>query len=45
MILGTTSVEGRSSSIVDIPKACCILAFPTEVFDFDICLNAAWVVT
>jgi len=36
MILGTAPVEGRISGIVDIPNACCTLALPTEIFDFDI---------
>jgi len=36
MILGTAPVEGRISGIVDIPNACCTLAIPTEIFDFDI---------
>jgi len=29
-------VEGRISGIVDIPNACCTLAIPTEIFDFDL---------
>jgi formamidase len=36
MILGTAPVEGRISGIVDIPNACCTLAIPTEIFEFDI---------
>ncbi len=40
MILGTAPVEGRISGIVDIPNACCTLALPTEIFDFDIQPNA-----
>lgn len=36
IILGTAPIEGRISSIVDIPNACCTLAVPTEIFDFDI---------
>ncbi len=36
MILGTAPVEGRISGIVDIPNACCTLALPTEIFNFDI---------
>ena len=39
MILGTAPVEGRISGIVDIPNACCTLALPTEIFDFDIMPN------
>jgi acetamidase/formamidase family protein len=41
MILGTAPCEGRISGIVDIPNACCTLAIPTEIFDFDILPNAA----
>jgi formamidase len=40
-ILGTAPVEGRISGIVDIPNACCTLAIPTEIFEFDIRPNAA----
>ncbi|NJM92435.1 MAG: acetamidase/formamidase family protein [Rhodospirillaceae bacterium] len=36
MILGTAPVEGRVSGIVDIPNACCTLAIPTKIFEFDI---------
>lgn len=36
LLLGTVPCEGRISGIVDIPNACCTLAIPTEVFDFDI---------
>ncbi|APR38826.1 formamidase [Paraburkholderia sp. SOS3] len=36
IILGTAPVEGRISGIVDIPNACCTLAIPTAIFDFDI---------
>ena len=36
MILGTAPIEGRISSIVDIPNACCTLWLPTEIFEFDI---------
>lgn len=36
IILGTAPIEGRISGIVDIPNACCTLAIPTEIFDFDI---------
>ena len=39
MILGTAPVEGRISGIVDVPNACCTLALPTEIFDFDIRVN------
>jgi formamidase len=41
MIIGTAPCEGRISGIVDIPNACCTLAIPTEIFDFDILPNAA----
>ena len=41
MILGTAPVEGRISGIVDIPNACCTIAIPTEIFDFDIQPNKA----
>ena len=40
MILGTAPVEGRVSGIVDIPNACCTVAIPTEIFDFDIMPNS-----
>ena len=36
LLLSTAPVEGRVSGIVDIPNACCTLAMPTEIFDFDI---------
>ena len=36
LLLSTAPVEGRLSGIVDIPNACCTLAIPTEIFDFDI---------
>ena len=39
-ILGTAPVEGHISGIVDIPNACATLWLPTEIFDFDIRLNA-----
>lgn len=35
-ILGTAPIEGKISSIVDLPNACCTLWLPTEIFDFDI---------
>ena len=41
MILGTAPVEGRISGIVDIPNACCTVAIPTGIFDFDIRPNAS----
>jgi len=36
LILGTAPIEGRISGIVDIPNACCTLALPTDIFDFDL---------
>ena len=36
MILGTAPCEGRISGIVDIPNACCTIAIPTDIFEFDI---------
>ncbi|MEO8850313.1 MAG: acetamidase/formamidase family protein, partial [Allobranchiibius sp.] len=36
LILGTSPIQGRLSSVVDIPNACCSLFLPTEIFDFDI---------
>jgi formamidase len=36
VILGTAPVEGRIGGIVDIPNACCTVAIPTEIFEFDI---------
>jgi formamidase len=41
MLLSTAPVEGRISGIVDIPNACCTLAIPTEIFDFDVQPSAA----
>jgi formamidase len=41
MIIGTAPCEGRISGIVDIPNACCTLAIPTEIFNFDIRPTAA----
>lgn len=40
-ILGTAPVEGHISGIVDIPNACATLWLPTEIFDFDIKINAS----
>jgi formamidase len=40
VILGTAPVEGRVSGIVDIPNACCTVAIPTAIFDFDIRPNS-----
>ena len=36
LLLSTAPVEGRISGIVDVPNACCTLAIPTAIFDFDI---------
>lgn len=36
VILGTSPMEGRISGIVDVPNACCTVAIPTEIFEFDI---------
>jgi len=41
VLLGTAPVEGRISGIVDIPNACCTLAIPTDIFEFDIRPNAS----
>ena len=38
-ILSSAPIEGRINSIVDIPNACCTVAIPTEIFDFDITPN------
>ena len=40
-ILGTAPVQGHISGVVDIPNACCTLAIPTGIFDFDIRPNAS----
>ncbi|WP_227369968.1 formamidase [Halomonas sp. M20] len=39
-LLSTAPVEGHIAGIVDIPNACCTLAIPTGIFDFDIRPNA-----
>ncbi|WP_135549790.1 formamidase [Paenibacillus cymbidii] len=36
MLLSAVPLEGRISGIVDIPNACCTLALPTAIFNFDI---------
>lgn len=41
LLLSAAPVEGRISGIVDIPNACCTLALPTEIFQFDILPNSA----
>lgn len=40
-LLSTAPVEGHIAGIVDIPNACCTLAIPTSIFDFDIRPNAS----
>lgn len=40
-ILSTAPVEGHIAGIVDIPNACCTLAIPTSIFEFDIRPNAS----
>lgn len=41
VILSTAPIEGRISAIVDIPSACCTVALPVDIFDFDIRPSAA----
>jgi formamidase len=36
LLLSSAPCEGRLSGVVDIPNACCTIAIPTEIFDFDI---------
>lgn len=36
LLLSCAPCEGRINGIVDIPNACCTLALPTQIFDFDI---------
>ncbi len=36
LLLSCAPSEGRVSGIVDIPNACCTLAVPTEIFEFDV---------
>lgn len=36
LLLSAAPVEGRLSGMVDIPNACCTLALPTQIFNFDI---------
>ena len=36
LILGTSPIQGRLSSVVDVPNACCTVFLPTEIFDEDI---------
>lgn len=36
ILLSTAPVEGRISGIVDIPNACCTVAVPSGIFNFDI---------
>jgi formamidase len=41
ILLSTAPIEGRVSAIVDIPSACCTIALPIDIFDFDITPSAA----
>lgn len=41
ILISTAPVEGRISGIVDIPNACCTLAIPTGIFEFDVRPTAA----
>ncbi len=41
LLLSAAPVDGRLSGVVDIPNACCTLALPTQIFDFDITPNQA----
>lgn len=36
VLLGAAPIEGRISSIVDIPNACCTVALPLDIFEFPI---------
>jgi len=36
MILGAAPIEGRLSSVVDIPNSCSTVYIPTAIFDFDV---------
>lgn len=36
LLLGAAPIEGRFSSVVDIPNSCATLYLPTEIFDFDV---------
>ncbi|CAF0981282.1 unnamed protein product [Adineta ricciae] len=40
-LLAAAPIEGRISSIVDVPNACCTLSLPSEIFSFDISPEAA----
>jgi formamidase len=40
ILLSTAPIEGRVSAIVDIPSACCTIALPVDIFDFDITPSA-----
>lgn len=39
-ILGTAPVQGHISGVVDIPNACATLWLPTDIFEFDVQVNA-----
>lgn len=45
VILGSAPVKGQISGIVDVPNACCSLAIPKAIFDFDISPEAPSVTT
>ena len=36
LLLGAAPIEGRFSSVVDIPNSCATVYLPTSIFDFDI---------
>ncbi len=36
LLLGAAPIEGRFSSVVDIPNACATVYLPTAIFDFDV---------
>lgn len=36
LLLGAAPIEGRYSSVVDIPNSCATVYLPTAIFDFDI---------
>jgi len=35
-LMSACPCEGRINSVVDVPNACCSIAVPTDIFDFDI---------
>src|SRR5699024_9041237 len=36
LVLGAAPIEGRLSSVVDIPNSCSTVYIPTAIFDFDV---------